>query len=71
MTKFDLIIVNGKVVTASDVRYPPLSTVQRSIMYANEESSTCCIGIRNGKIRTLVDEFPDDELEGVEVIDAQ
>jgi dihydropyrimidinase len=40
-------------------------------MYANEESSTCCIGIKNGKIRTLVDEFPDDELEGVEVIDAQ
>ncbi|OQD74651.1 hypothetical protein PENDEC_c010G03451 [Penicillium decumbens] len=52
MAKFDLIIVNGKVVTASDV-------------------SNYCIGIKDGKIRTLVDEFTDDELEGAEVIDAQ
>lgn len=33
--------------------------------------STCSIGIKDGKIRTLVDEFTNDELEGVEVIDAE
>ncbi|KAI2708462.1 hypothetical protein CBS147332_6523 [Penicillium roqueforti] len=52
MAKFDLIIVNGKVVTASDI-------------------SICCIGIKNGKIRALVDGFTDEEIEGVKVIDAQ
>lgn len=33
--------------------------------------STCCIGIKDGKIRTLVESFDDDEIKGARVIDAQ
>ncbi|KAJ5387968.1 hypothetical protein N7509_010509 [Penicillium cosmopolitanum] len=51
-SKFDLVVVNGNVVTASDI-------------------STCCIGIKDGKIRALADSFTGDELKGAEVIDAQ
>ncbi|KAJ5525380.1 hypothetical protein N7494_012030 [Penicillium frequentans] len=52
MSKFDLIVTNGKVVTAADI-------------------STCCIGIKDGKIRALAESFTTDEVEGARVIDAE
>ncbi|KAJ5720416.1 uncharacterized protein N7483_008350 [Penicillium malachiteum] len=52
MAKFDLIITNGKVVSASDI-------------------SACCIGVKDGKVRTLIDSFDPEEMEGARVIDAQ
>ncbi|KAJ6141521.1 hypothetical protein N7470_009911 [Penicillium chermesinum] len=52
MGMFDLVIVNARVVSASDI-------------------VTCCIGVKNGKIRTLVDSFGDEEIQSARVIDAQ
>ena len=34
-------------------------------------SSACCIGVKDGKIRALLDAFTDEELLGAEVIDAE
>ncbi|KAJ5650490.1 uncharacterized protein N7484_004213 [Penicillium longicatenatum] len=52
MSKFDLVVTNGNVVTAADV-------------------STCCIGIKDGKIRALAESFTTGELDGAQVIDAE
>ncbi|KAJ5389411.1 uncharacterized protein N7496_000479, partial [Penicillium cataractarum] len=42
-----------------------------AVIVTASDISACCIGVKNGKIRALVDSFAEDELSGVEVIDAE
>ncbi|KAG9964544.1 D-hydantoinase, partial [Aureobasidium melanogenum] len=49
---YDLVVINGLVVTAVDV-------VQ------------CCIGVKNGKIRTLATSFSHEEIGDAQIIDAE
>jgi len=70
-TKYDTIIRNGTVVTASDVRSVRVHSPCHSASLTLLLGSVCDIGIKDGKIAALATSFSEEDIASAKVIDAE
>jgi N-acyl-D-aspartate/D-glutamate deacylase len=68
---YDTVILNGTVVTASDVRSVRAHSRPHSPQLTLLRRSVCDIGIKDGRIAALTTSFSQEEIASAKVIDAE